>query len=118
MNTLSERERKGSRIHDALRRLGLSSSYQGYAQMVCALQLVKEEPGRLLWVTKNIYPDVAKRCQAAQGAVERNLRTAVKVIWKADTPLLREIMGRDRPERPSNARFLAMLSAWLEEDTG
>ena len=35
MNTLSERERKGSRIHDALRRLGLSSNYQGYAQMVC-----------------------------------------------------------------------------------
>ena len=49
MNTLSERERKGSRIHDALRRLGLSSNYQGYAQMVCALQLVKEEPGRLLF---------------------------------------------------------------------
>ena len=106
------------RIHDALRRLGLSANYQGYGQMLCALELAWEEPERLLLVTKEIYPDVAKRCRATWGAVERNLRTAVKVIWRADTPLLWEVMGKEGPERPCNARFLALLTAWLEEDEG
>lgn len=101
-------------IFQILNRLGLSANYLGFYQMAYALQLAQEQPSRLLLVTKLIYPDVARRFQTSQDAVERNLRTAVKVIWKADTPLLREVMGEGAWERPCTGRFLALLTTYLE----
>ncbi len=103
------------RIYDILRKLGLSANYLGFYQMAYALRLAQTEPERLLLVTKHIYPDVAKRCRTSLAAVERNLRTAVKVIWKEDTPLLRKVMGEGSWEKPSTARFLALLTTYLSE---
>lgn len=100
-------------IYNVLSRLGLSANYLGFYQMAWAVQMAQTEPGRLLMVTKWLYPDVAKQCRTTSAAVERNLRTAVKVIWKADVPLLWEVMGKGTGERPCTARFLALLTAYL-----
>ena len=104
------------RVYSTLCRLGLSANYRGFYQMAYALQLAQAEPERLLLVTKSIYPDVARRCRTTRAAVERNLRTAVKVIWRADTPLFRKIMGEGNRARPSTARFLSLLTAYLAEE--
>lgn len=101
------------RMYEVLHRLGLSANYLGFYQMALAVQLAREEPGRLLLVTKWLYPDVAKQCKTTQTAVERNLRTAVKVIWRTGTPLLWEIMGEGDRTRPCTARFLALLTVYL-----
>lgn len=98
-----------------LYRLGLSANYQGFYQMAWAVALAQAEPERLLLVTKRLYPDVAKHYQVSRESVERNLRTAVKVIWRENTPLLREVMGENRWEKPCNARFIALLTAYLAE---
>lgn len=97
-------------------RLGLSFNYRGFYQMAWALRLAKAEPERLLLVTKDIYPDVARQCRTTRMAVERNLRTAVKVIWRAGTPLLWEVMGEGERIRPCTARFLALLTAYLARE--
>ena len=101
-----------ARTYGVLHRLGLSANYRGFYQMAWAVQLARREPGRLLLVTKCIYPDVARHCRTSQMAVERNLRTAGKVIWEARTPLLREVVGEGSGARPCTARLLAMIAAY------
>lgn len=105
-------------IHQILRQLGLSANYLGFYQMAWAVRLAREEPERLLLVTKTVYPEVARQFRTNWGAVERNLRTAVRIIWEANTPLLREVMGAGDWERPCTARFLALLTAYLEGREG
>ena len=97
-----------------LHQLGLSSNYLGFYQMSWAVWQAMKEPERLLMVTKAVYPDVARQFRASWESVERNLRTAVRIIWDAQTPLLREILGEGRWERPSTARFLAILTDYMK----
>ena len=117
MSRAPEWEREFDRVYGVLQKLGLSANYLGFYQMACAVQLARTEPERLLLVTKCIYPDVGKHFQVSREAVERNLRTAVKVIWKADTPMLRKVMGEGAWERPCTARFLALLTVYLAGET-
>ena len=103
-------------IYGVLSRLGLSANYTGFFQLAWAVWRAKEEPERLQMVTKRLYPEVAKRCNTSWQAVERNLRTAVGVIWKWDTPYLRQIVGSPLPAKPRNAWFLSLLAACAPED--
>ena len=112
----SPENREGlERAGEVLRRLGLSANYLGFHQMAWAVLGARERPEWLVLVTKTIYPDVARRFHTNWGAVERNLRTAVRVIWEAQTPLLGEVMGRGSWKRPCTARFLALLAAYMDE---
>ena len=113
MRGLPEPEEGAFQAHEVLRQLGLSANYRGFYQMACALRLAQKEPERLLLVTKYMYPDVAKQCRTTPAAVERTLRTAVRVICESVSPLLWEIVGGGAGERPCTARFLALLTAYL-----
>lgn len=117
MYTWHEGADRGERqIFDMLCRLGLSANYAGFFQMACAVGLIRERPERLQMVTKWLYPEVARRCHTSWSAVERNLRTAVAVIWRQETPTLRSLVGYPLPPKPSNARFLSFLAMCPLED--
>lgn len=107
-----EREEECRKARNILRLLGLSANYQGFYQLSDAVVLAQEDPERLLWVTKCIYPDIAKRRRTTPAAVERNLRTAVRIIWENHTSLLWEVLGERPEKRPPTARFIACLAAY------
>ena len=86
-----DRELSSAGICDLLYRLGITANYVGFFQTACAVSLCVEEPDRLLLVTKDIYPEVARRCGTNWKAVERNLRTAGEIIWRENRPLLEEL---------------------------
>ena len=50
-------------VQELLRRLGLTERYVGFFYTACAVELCMDQPERLMFVTKWIYPDVAKRYQ-------------------------------------------------------
>ena len=72
---MNERE---DRLHRLLRARGLNRTYSGYKYLLCALRLLREDPGRLELVTKRLYPDVAKEFSVTPGGVDKALRTAVR----------------------------------------
>ena len=80
-------------IHQILRNLGISSSYNGFPQTAYAIQLAIDDSDRLRLITKHIYPDVASYYSTTWTAVERNIRTVVTVAWKNDPLLLEELAG-------------------------
>ena len=98
-------------IYQVLHRLGMTSNYTGYFQMAYAVYLVVRSPQRLLHVTKWLYPEVAQQFHTTRFAVERNIRFAIGVIRKANTPLLAQLTGG--AETLTNAQFLSILAAYF-----
>lgn len=100
-------------IHELLFRLGVTANYRGFYHTAAAVELCREDPEGLLLVTKWVYPVVAKQCHTNWKAVERNIRTVNCIIWRENRPLLEALAHRPLAERPSNARFLAILVSSL-----
>ena len=101
-------------IYDLLYRLGLTANYIGFFHISYAVLLCMQTPEKLLLVTKNLYPKIAKRYHTNWRAVERNLRTAGGIIWNSNRPLLKNLARRPLLEKPRPAQLLAILSSALE----
>ena len=96
-------------IYDLLYALGISANYTGFFQTVCAVELCQADPARLQLVTKQVYPEVARRCGTSRNAVERNIRTVCGIAWKNNRRLLEQLGRRPFLQKPYNAQFLAIL---------
>lgn len=98
-------------IHNLLRRLGLNNSYLGFFYITYAIQLVLDDESRIIYISKWIYPDIAKKYDTSVSCVERDIRTAIEVIWKhGDRELLAEIANTVLDIKPKNTRFIAILA--------
>ena len=96
-------------IFDLLYRLGISSNYTGFFQTACAVELCREEPERLLLVSKLVYPDVARQYGTSRGAVESNIRRTSGIAWNNNRPLLERLACKPLSQKPQNTQFLAIL---------
>ena len=66
-----------------------------------------------LFLSKWLYPDVAKQYGTNWKAVERNIRTVGRVIWNSNRPLLEDLARRELSQKPCTAQLLAILHASL-----
>ena len=101
-------------IHDLIYRLGVTENYIGFYHIACAVSLCEEQPERLLLVTKQLYPEVARQFNTTWKAVERNIRTVNCIIWRENRPLLEHLAYRHLERQPRNAQLLSILSASLD----
>ena len=111
-------------IYDALYQLGLTANYTGFFHIAYAVHLAVQSPQRLRLVTKWLYPDVAAYYNTTQyiavaandttpAAVERNIRLSVARVWSETPDLLMKLSHTPLSEKPSNAKFLALLVSQL-----
>ena len=98
---------------DLLTRLGVTANYLGFRQTAYAVHLCVEEQERLLFVTKWVYPDVARKYHTNCQAVERNIRTVNRIIWRENRPLLEKLAHRPLSRKPYAGQLLAILSSAL-----
>ena len=78
-----------SEIYTLLYQLGLTANYTGFFHTSYAVYLATRQPNRLLLATKWLYPEVAKHYATTWKCVERNIRTAVHVVWNTNPELLK-----------------------------
>lgn len=104
--------------YELLRQLGVTANYKGYSYAAYALALCAEQPDRLLLVTKNLYPEVARRYKTTWKAVERNIRTVVSVAWARNPALLDRMADGLLAEKPRTVQFLAIAAANLARAEG
>ncbi len=102
-------------VYDLLYRLGVTANYTGFFQTSYAVLLCAEQPERLLFVTKWLYPEVAKRYRTKWTVVERNIRTVGDIIWRKNRPLLEHLAHGSLAQKPRNAHLLAILAASLDD---
>lgn len=100
-------------IDNLLRRLGVGSNYYGFQITSEAVGMVLKDFDKLLFVTKELYPEVAARCNCSVYSVERNIRTVARVAWQRNPELLISIAQYPMTVPPSASQFIDILAAYL-----
>lgn len=102
-----------TKVFSILQNLGVSPNYKGFFQMATALQLCMEEPSRLTLVTKQLYPDVARRYDTKWQSVERNMRTVTDVIWMDNRSRLETMTRYKLLCKPCTRQLLSILLNYM-----
>ncbi len=97
-------------LHD----LGMPSHIKGYQYIRDAIIMIYNNSSYIGGITKQLYPDIAKKFDTTPSRVERAIRHAIEVSWsRGDYDLMDEIFGHsvdfDRA-KPTNSEFLATLA--------
>lgn len=103
-------------ISSLLSRLGMTANYTGFYHTCDAIAICIEKPECLRLVTKWLYPEVARHCNTSAKCVERNIRTMVNLSWKKNPKLLSELAQHTLNTKPSNAEFIAILTAYIRHN--
>lgn len=97
-----------------LHNLGIPAHIKGFAYLRCAIGMTAVDPDMINYVTKTLYPGVAKVYSTTTSRVERAIRHAIEVAWdRGDIETLNKYFGytisRQRG-KPTNSEFIAMIS--------
>ena len=92
---------------------GIPPHVRGYQYIREALLMLMEDRDNLLCITKDIYPEIARKYYTTTSRVERALRHAAEISWDG--------RGRYDPKsyfptnsvRPSNSEFLDFMYTWI-----
>lgn len=111
-----------SQITEILHTLGIPAHIKGFTYLRCAIGMVIADPDMINYVTKSLYPSVAKQFGTATSRVERAIRHAIEVAWdRGDVETLNRYFGytisRQRG-KPTNSEFIAMISDKLRLGVG
>ena len=101
-------------IYALLYRLGETADHTGFFYTACAIRLAIENPERLLYVTKWLYPDVARYYKTNWHAVERGIRLTIQIVWVNESELLSQLAGHPLLTKPRPAEFIQLLATHLK----
>lgn len=106
-----------SRTAEILRSLGIPAHVKGYRYAGEAIIMVYKNPNIINYVTKGIYPHIAKEFETKPACVERAIRHAIETAWMyTDKTAICELFFRCKKEsyyRPTNAEFIATIAERL-----
>jgi two-component system response regulator (stage 0 sporulation protein A) len=101
-----------------LLKLGFSTKHNGYNYLREAIPLAMQRPGQM--VTKQIYPEVGRLCDAGKDQVERCIRTAIDSAFRRRKDVLWREFFQPGPDgnlsRPSNGLFISTLAERLRNE--
>lgn len=101
------------RVYDLLGALGVTANYSGFFYAAYAVLLSLEDQGRLLLVTKRLYPEVAEHYKTTASCVERNIRTVASHAWERNATLLQQVAQDRLWEKPTASEFIAILTTYF-----
>lgn len=98
-------------LGDVLLEMGFRTRLDGYGYLLEAVLIMAQHPG--LSITKELYPEVAQRCNSESALVERSIRSAIASAWKRrDEQMWKRyygIRGDTSGKAPSNGDFISRL---------
>ena len=91
-----------------------NNSNKGYLFLREAILRVYNQQDYLGQITKNLYPDIAKKFTSSSARVERAIRHAIEVAWnRGNVDCIDNIFGytisADKA-KPTNSEFIAMIA--------
>ena len=101
------------KIYGLIRKLG--AKYKGYFFTADAIRMTMTYQEKPLRITKDIYPNLAKKYKSTPTNVEHDIRTLVNVCWEGNRKFLEEIAGYSLNYKPTNSEFIDMLAYYLLE---
>ena len=107
-------------ITKLLHELGIPSHIKGYQYIRDSIYMIYEKPSLIGGITKELYPDVAKKYDTTISRVERAIRHAIEVSWnRGDWDLMEKIFGHSvdiDKAKPTNSEFIVTIADKLRID--
>lgn len=112
-----EKEIKEKEVSKLLRDLGIPANIRGYHYIRTAICLASKDPEILHFITKDLYPAIAKEYETTANRVERAIRHAIeKSMTQGYEKMLEEIFSysySSKKGKPTNAEYIATLVDYL-----
>lgn len=103
-----------------IRDLGIPAHIKGYQYIREGIIMAIEDINMMNYITKLLYPSIAKKYKTTSSSVERAIRHAIEVAWsRGKVELLEEMFGYTISAgkgKPTNSEFIALIADKLRLD--
>ncbi len=103
-----------TQVTKVIHQIGVPAHIKGYQYLRAAIIMAVHDNEIINYVTKMLYPSVAKKYQTTSSRVERAIRHAIEVAWdRGDVDTLNSYFGytiQNNRGKPTNSEFIAMIS--------
>ena len=107
-------------ITKTLHELGVPSHIKGYQYIREGVTLVYNNPKIIGGITKELYPEIAKKYHSTTSRVERAIRHAIEISWnRANWDFMEELFGYSvdiDKAKPTNSEFIVTIADKLRLD--
>lgn len=101
-------------ITNIIHEIGVPAHIKGYLYLREAITMVVNDVELLSAVTKELYPNIAKKYNTTSSRVERAIRHAIEVAWsRGQIETINRIFGytiHNDKGKPTNSEFIAMVA--------
>ncbi len=103
-----------SRVTAILHEIGVPAHIRGYHYMREAILMAINDIDVLNYITKELYPAIAKKCNTTPSRVERAIRHAIEVAWsRGQVDAIDALFGytvSGHKGKPTNSEFIALIA--------
>lgn len=101
-------------VTNILLEIGIPAHIKGYQYIREGIIMAFYDCNMLHYITKFLYPSIAKKYKTTSSSVERTIRHAIEVAWRrGNMEVLEEIFGNTicaGKGKPTNSEFMALLT--------
>ena len=101
-------------VTECIHELGVPAHIKGYQYIRTAIMMVVKDMDMLNFITKRLYPEIAKSYGTTSSRVERAIRHYIEVAWSRGKPeTMNDIFGytiHTGKGKPTNSEFIAMVA--------
>ena len=101
-------------VTNVIHEVGVPSHIKGYQYLREAIMMVIGDIDVINQITKQLYPEIAKKYKTTPSRVERAIRHAIEVAWgRGQQDTVENIFGYTvsaAKGKPTNSEFIAMIA--------
>lgn len=101
-------------VTEFIHELGVPAHIKGYQYLRSAIMMVVDNMELLNYITKQLYPEIARSYSTTSSRVERAIRHSIEVAWSRGKPeTMDSIFGYTIDTgkgKPTNSEFIAMVA--------
>ncbi len=103
-----------TKVTNILHEIGVPAHIRGYHYMREAILIAIDDLDVLNYITKELYPTIAKKCNTTPSRVERAIRHAIEVAWsRGKVDAIDALFGytvSNNKGKPTNSEFIALIA--------
>lgn len=101
-------------VTEIIREIGIPAHIKGYQYIREGIIMAVNDMNMLNYITKLLYPSIAKKYKTTSSSVERAIRHAIEVAWgRGKIEVIEEMFGYTVSAgkgKPTNSEFIALIA--------
>ena len=101
-------------VTEIIREIGIPAHIKGYQYIREGIIMAVNDSNMLNYITKLLYPSIAKKYKTTSSSVERAIRHAIEVAWnRGKIEVIEELFGYTVSAgkgKPTNSEFIALIA--------